>query len=183
MERRGVLWDMADAPDEKRSNEKPFMREKIVKPPLSRRQTAVRVFRLFLSAVIFGVVAAVSFAASRPLAERFLGKEPETTPAPTLPLSGMNREKRRRPRRRKANPCRRRASRRQPGGDRRDRKKRAGDLRLDQGQGGGHEPGPPGDRQGGRSECRDRIFRKAPGGLVRQSGGEHRPSMRGLSCP
>ena len=38
---------MADAPDEKRSNEKPFMREKIVKPPLSRRQTAVRVFRLF----------------------------------------------------------------------------------------------------------------------------------------
>ena len=97
---------MADAPDEKRSNEKPFMREKIVKPPLSRRQTAVRVFRLFLSAVIFGVVAAVSFAASRPLAERFLGK---------VPLSGMNREKRRRPRRRKANPCRRRASRRQPG--------------------------------------------------------------------
>lgn len=49
---------MADAPDEKRSNEKPFMREKIVKPPLSRRQTAVRVFRLFLSAVIFGGVAA-----------------------------------------------------------------------------------------------------------------------------
>ena len=77
---------MADAPDEKRSNEKPFMREKIVKPPLSRRQTAVRVFRLFLSAVIFGVVAAVSFAASRPLAERFLGKEPETTPAPTITI-------------------------------------------------------------------------------------------------
>ena len=86
MERRGVLWDMADAPDEKRSNEKPFMREKIVKPPLSRRQTAVRVFRLFLSAVIFGVVAAISFAASRPLAERFLGKEPETTPAPTITI-------------------------------------------------------------------------------------------------
>lgn len=77
---------MADAPDEKRSNEKPFMREKIVKPPLSRRQTAVRVFRLFLSAVIFGGVAAVSFAASRPLAERFLGKEPETTPAPTITI-------------------------------------------------------------------------------------------------
>ena len=77
---------MADAPDEKRSNEKPFMREKIVKPPLSRRQTAVRVFRLFLSAVIFGVVAAVSFAASRPLAERFLGKEPETTPVPTITI-------------------------------------------------------------------------------------------------
>ena len=37
----------------KEINEKPFMREKIVKPPLSRRQTAVRVFRLFLSAVIF----------------------------------------------------------------------------------------------------------------------------------
>lgn len=77
---------MADAPDEKRSNEKPFMREKIVKPPLSRRQNAVRVFRLFLSAVIFGVVAAISFAASRPLAERFLGKEPETTPAPTITI-------------------------------------------------------------------------------------------------
>ena len=40
----------------------------------------------FLSAVIFGVVAAVSFAASRPLAERFLGKEPETTPAPTITI-------------------------------------------------------------------------------------------------
>ena len=106
---------MADAPDEKRSNEKPFMREKIVKPPLSRRQTAVRVFRLFLSAVIFGVVAAVSFVVSRPLAERFLGKGPETTPAPTITIERDEPGKRRRPRRRKANPCRRRASRRQPG--------------------------------------------------------------------
>lgn len=65
---------MADAPDEKRSNEKPFMREKIVKPPLSRRQTAVRVFRLFLSAVIFGVVAAVSFAASKAAGRTVPGK-------------------------------------------------------------------------------------------------------------
>ena len=102
---------MADAPDEKRSNEKPFIEERNVKPPLSRRQTAVRVFRLFLSAVIFGVVAAVSFVVSRPLAERFLGKgSRRRLRRLPLPSSGMNREKKRRPRRQKANPCRRRAS-------------------------------------------------------------------------
>lgn len=68
---------MTDSP-----NEKKFMREKIVKPPMSRRQIVRRIFCFILIAVIFGVVAAVSFVVSRPVAEKFLGKETESVPIP-----------------------------------------------------------------------------------------------------
>ena len=68
---------MTDSPNEKR-----FMREKIVKPPISRRQVVCRIFCFLLVAVIFGVVAAVSFVLSRPMAEKLLGKETESIPIP-----------------------------------------------------------------------------------------------------
>ncbi len=68
---------MTDSPNEKR-----FMREKIVKPPMSRRQVVCRIFCFLLVAVIFGIVAAVSFVISRPMAEKLLGKETESVPIP-----------------------------------------------------------------------------------------------------
>lgn len=70
---------MTDSP-----NEKKFMREKIVKPPVNRRLLARRVLCLVLFAVIFGAVAAVSFVLSKPFAEKFLGKEPTT---PSIPIT------------------------------------------------------------------------------------------------
>lgn len=70
---------MADLP-----NEKKFMREKIVKPPVNKRQVAGRIFCLFLFAVIFGIVAAISFVVSRPVAEKYFGRKPE---APTIPIT------------------------------------------------------------------------------------------------
>ena len=68
---------MAEAP-----NEKKFMRETIVKPPVSRGQIARRLLALILFAVIFGVVAAVSFVVSWPVAEQLFGTEPPSTAIP-----------------------------------------------------------------------------------------------------
>lgn len=56
-------------------NEKKFMREKIVKPPVNKRLVARRVLCLLLFAVIFGVVASVSFVVSKPMAEKVFGSE------------------------------------------------------------------------------------------------------------
>ncbi|MCI8511833.1 MAG: serine protease [Lachnospiraceae bacterium] len=56
-------------------NEKKFMREKIVKPPINKRRVAGRLLCLLLVAAVFGVVAAVTFAVSRPLAEKYFGSE------------------------------------------------------------------------------------------------------------
>ncbi len=62
--------------------EKNFMREKIVKPP-GDRQKIIRNFAcLIIFAVIFGVVAAVSFVLSRPMFEEWLGKETEPVKIP-----------------------------------------------------------------------------------------------------
>ena len=58
---------MTDSP-----NEKKFMREKIVKPPINKRRLAGRILCLCLFAVILGVVAAVSFVVSMPVVEKFL---------------------------------------------------------------------------------------------------------------
>jgi len=57
--------------DEKRQ----FINEKIVKQPMTRRQIASRLLAFFFVAVVFGIVAAVSFAVSRPIAVRYLGGE------------------------------------------------------------------------------------------------------------
>lgn len=61
---------MSDTP-----NEKKFMREKVVKPPIDKRRAAGRILCYVLFAAVFGGVAAVSFVASLPTAKKLLGKE------------------------------------------------------------------------------------------------------------
>lgn len=93
-----------EGPERKRPGEREFMREKIVKQPLSKAQIAKR-FAIFLClAVLFGMIAAASFVLAKPLADRYLGKdetettsimftkdEPETA-APTAPSEGLETE-------------------------------------------------------------------------------------------
>lgn len=77
-----------DGPDKKTPNEAPgdtpegrrFMREKIVKQPMSKRQIAKRALAFLFVAVLFGVIAAVSFVVTRPIAGRFLETTEESTP-------------------------------------------------------------------------------------------------------
>lgn len=94
-----------EGPEKKNPVNREFMREKIIKQPLSKKQIAIRVFILMCLAVLFGVIAAVSFVLAKPLADRCLGMketqestsivftkdDPETTAAvqtedETLPL-------------------------------------------------------------------------------------------------
>ena len=65
------VHDPKNEPEKRRR----FITEKIVRPPLSRRQLLQRFVLLCLGAVVFGVISAVSFTFSRPLAEQFLGEE------------------------------------------------------------------------------------------------------------
>lgn len=53
-----------------------FINEKVVKPPITRRQMAKRALALLFVAVIFGIVAAVSFVVTMPFANRYLGEKP-----------------------------------------------------------------------------------------------------------
>ena len=68
---------MSDTP-----NEKKFMREKVVKPPIDKRRAAGRILCYVLFAAVFGGVAAVSFVVSLPTAKKLLGKEQPVTSAP-----------------------------------------------------------------------------------------------------
>lgn len=61
-------------PDDKKAEYRPFINEKIVRQPLSKRDMLKRALGLFATAVIFGIVAAVTFVVSRPVAERFFAK-------------------------------------------------------------------------------------------------------------
>ena len=70
---------MAGAPDEKT-----FMRETIIKPKATSRQIAGKVICLLLVALLFGVVSAVGFVVSKPLAEKYLGQEEEH---PSVPIT------------------------------------------------------------------------------------------------
>ncbi|ADL02996.1 S1C family serine protease [Lacrimispora saccharolytica] len=86
-----------NGPDDKKSEPRQFINEKIVRQPLSKREMLKRALGLFATAVIFGIVAAVTFAVSRPVAERFFAKgstsesvpvtipkdDPETAPSET----------------------------------------------------------------------------------------------------
>lgn len=64
-----------EGPEKKNPANREFMREKIVKQPLSKKQIAMRVLVLMCLAVLFGVISAVSFVLAKPLADRYLGKE------------------------------------------------------------------------------------------------------------
>ena len=68
---------MSDTP-----NEKKFMREKVVKPPIDKRRAAGRILCYVLFAAVFGGVASISFVVSLPAAKKFLGKEQPATSAP-----------------------------------------------------------------------------------------------------
>lgn len=68
----------AQEPERKR----PFIREKVAKPPRTKRQMAFRVFAYVFLAAVAGIAAGTSFAVAGPLAERYLIP---TTAAPTAP--------------------------------------------------------------------------------------------------
>ena len=89
-------------PDQKIPEQEPgrkhsFIREKVVRPPMSRGQIVRRVAVYLLIAVMAGAAAGAGFAVARPLAERYLApeeteesipitlpiEEPETQPQPT----------------------------------------------------------------------------------------------------
>lgn len=75
-----------NGPGKEPSKQRQFMREKIVKQPMSKRQVVKRAVAFFFAAIIFGVVSAVSFVVSKPFAERFLGEESTTESTPiTIP--------------------------------------------------------------------------------------------------
>lgn len=62
-------------PDKESKEKRQFMREQIVKPPLTRKQIAKRVLACFSVAVLCGAAAGVSFGVAKPLAERYLVPE------------------------------------------------------------------------------------------------------------
>ena len=64
-----------------------FMREKIMKQPMTKGQLVKRGLAFFFLAVLFGGIASVSFVACRPWAEKLLGEEQvqESTPI-TIPM-------------------------------------------------------------------------------------------------
>lgn len=91
-----------NGPGKKQGEKRQFINEKIVRQPLTKGQMLKRLLALFFVAVLFGVVAAISFAVSKPLAVRYLGDEPtqpessisipkdepmETLPEPTEAVS------------------------------------------------------------------------------------------------
>ncbi|WP_312432083.1 S1C family serine protease [Lacrimispora sp.] len=63
-----------NGPDDRKTESRQFINEKIVRQPMSKRDMLKRAFGLFATAVIFGIIAAVTFAVSRPVAERFFAK-------------------------------------------------------------------------------------------------------------
>lgn len=72
-------------PGKKQGEKRQFINEKIVKPPLTRGQILKRLLAFFFVAVAFGVVAAISFTVSRPLAVRYLEKK-ETQPEASISI-------------------------------------------------------------------------------------------------
>lgn len=76
---------MSDKTGSEQETEKkrPFIREKVAKPPRTKRQMALRLLAYVFLAVIAGVAAGTSFAVAGPLAERYLIP---TTEAPTAPI-------------------------------------------------------------------------------------------------
>ncbi|MFR5601056.1 MAG: S1C family serine protease [Lachnospiraceae bacterium] len=75
-----------NGPEKNPSDKNRFIREKVVRQPMSKRQIAKRLLMLFCVAVMFGVIAAVSFVVTKPFAQRYLGEESASESAPvTIP--------------------------------------------------------------------------------------------------
>lgn len=66
-----------EGPDKKESRSREFMREKIVKPPLTKGQIAARAAVFLLAAAAFGAVSALSFTAVRLWSEGRWGGDPQ----------------------------------------------------------------------------------------------------------
>ena len=78
--------EMRDPEKGTKENEKRhFITEKVVKPSLTRGQIARRILVLLLAAVIFGAVAAVSFAVTKPYADRLAGGTEVVEPSVSIP--------------------------------------------------------------------------------------------------
>ena len=91
-----------NGPGEKKPEERRFIREKIVRQPVSKRRILKRLFCIAFVGVLFGVISAVSFVTALPWAQKYIGEEttvesstitiakdePETTAAPeTQPVT------------------------------------------------------------------------------------------------
>ncbi len=75
-----------NGPDKESREKRQFMREQIVKPPLTRKQIAKRVLAYFSIAVLCGGAAGLTFGVVRPLAERYLvPEETEESDPITIP--------------------------------------------------------------------------------------------------
>ena len=69
-----------------KNGDRHFIKEKIVRQPMSRRQIARRILLTAFCGMLFGVVAGVCFAVSKPIAERQLGLgETEESQRVTIP--------------------------------------------------------------------------------------------------
>ncbi len=79
---------MPDNNDSSRETEgkRPFIREKVAKPPRTKRQMVFRVFGYVILAVIAGIAAGTTFAVAGPLAERYLMPTAAPTAAPTVTI-------------------------------------------------------------------------------------------------
>ena len=73
LQRRVCMPDKS-GPDDKKTEPRRFISEKIVKQPRTKRDHE-KGSRPLLTAALFGIVAAVTFVVSRPVAEKYLGKE------------------------------------------------------------------------------------------------------------
>lgn len=66
-----------NTPQQEPSEKRPFIREKVARPPMTKRQLIKRLAAYLFVAVLAGAFAGASFAVVKPLAERYLA--PETT--------------------------------------------------------------------------------------------------------
>ena len=75
-----------DAKKGKNTEEKrEFIKERIVKPPMTKRQAAVKALTLLFSAAFFGIIAAVTFAITAPFAKEYLAEETKVSTSVTIP--------------------------------------------------------------------------------------------------
>lgn len=72
-------------PGREEDKKRRFITEKVVRQPLTRRQILKLMFALCCAAVLFGIIAAVSFTLSQPIAARFLGEEPSQESTISIP--------------------------------------------------------------------------------------------------
>lgn len=80
-----------NTPQQESSEKRPFIREKIARPPMTKRQLIRRIAAWIFLAVLAGAAAGASFAVVRPLAERYLVAQPTKEPVPvTIPKDDPN---------------------------------------------------------------------------------------------